>query len=251
MIEITKFKRVKDSPDAGPERHPILLRLACPASGCPLQLQYWRDSAWQPLALDDAFAAALQSICEIEAAPEGAEQLRIPEGRELLLLVPGNWVWSGVEKIHRAARRQTRAVAYMVEEQLAEEVEKLHFICRPRQGDLCSVYAISQDKVQTLHRQLQRLGWPVAAVLPEYGLLDLVDGDVVLWLDGDRTHIWYKTGYGLSVRRSCLRRYWPVWRRRRVKKRIMPPGRCCSAPAKLTSCWSRNLSLSLGTGWGV
>ncbi|MCX2794925.1 type II secretion system protein GspL [Microbulbifer thermotolerans] len=204
MIAINKFHPVKSAPASAPARQLMLLRLSCPDSGDRrLQLQCWSRDGWRAVALDDDFVCAFCPDGDL-ASEENALQLSFPEGARALLLVPGNWVWTGLETIPKAARRQSRAIGYMVEERLAEDVEELHFVCQARRGDTCSVYAAATEKMEALHSQLQRLGWPVAAVLPEYQLLDLLEGDIVLWLDGAQAHIWHKKGYGLSVRRQYL-----------------------------------------------
>jgi hypothetical protein len=58
--------------------------------------------------------------------------------------------------------------------------------------------------MHALSSQLRRLNWPVAAAVPEYQLLNLLDADINLWLDGDSAHIWHKAGRGLSVNRQYL-----------------------------------------------
>ncbi|SDZ80247.1 type II secretion system protein GspL [Microbulbifer marinus] len=183
----------------------MLLRLR-EGSGrsAPLQLHCWSDGSWQRVALDDDFVQAFNPDCAAADSPEGAMRLSFPEGARVLLLLPGNWVWSGLESIPKAARRQANAIGYMVEERLAEDVEDLHFVCQPRTGDLCSVYAIALEKMDALISQVQRLNWPLVAAIPEYQLLDLLHGDIALWLDGDQAHIWQQAGYGLSVRRQHL-----------------------------------------------
>jgi len=214
MVTINSLSPDKSA--AAPARQLMLLRLSeLEGRNRPLRLHCWSDIGWQPVALDDAFVRAFNPDCEdlddpggtdevAEGAPHDAMQLSFPEGARALLLVPGSWVWSGLETIPKAARRQSNAVGYMVEERLAEDVEDLHFVCQPRNGDLCSVYAVASAKMEALHSQLQRLQWPVAAVTPEYQLLDLLDGDIGLWLDGEQAHIWQKTGSGLSMRRQHL-----------------------------------------------
>ncbi|WP_193164170.1 type II secretion system protein GspL [Microbulbifer hainanensis] len=185
--------------------HLLLLRLS--ESGGwdqPVRLHCWSDRGWRPVAVDEEFVRAFNPSCEPEPTPEDALQLAFPEGARALLLLPGNWVWSGVERVPKAARRQSRAVGYLVEERLAEDVEDLHFVCRPRRGDECSIYAVARDKMAALHGQLERLQWPIVTAAPEYQLLDLMEQDIALWLDGGQAHIWHRAGHGLSVRRQYL-----------------------------------------------
>ncbi|GAB2902376.1 type II secretion system protein GspL [Microbulbifer echini] len=190
-------------PAAPPKPALVMLRLS-ENSDDQLTLHQWEGGEWRQLALDDAFLSAFDPEFETATESEILPALNLPEGSKALLLLPGNWVWSGVEAIPKAARRQTNAIGYMVEEQLAEDVEDLHFVCSPRHGDICSIYAIAKDKMDILHSQLERLNWSLIAALPEYQLLDLLESDLSLWLEGEQAHIWQKSGQGLSIRREYL-----------------------------------------------
>ncbi|WP_444890366.1 type II secretion system protein GspL [Microbulbifer sp. DLAB2-AA] len=190
-------------PAVPPKPALVLLRLSETGAG-GLTLHQWENGSWCEAALDNEFLSAFNPEFEASAVPDIHPALNLPEGSKALLLLPGNWVWSGVESIPKAARRQANAIGYMVEEQLAEDVEDLHFVCAPRNGDICSIYAISKDKMEILHSQVERLGWPLTAALPEYLLLDLLDIDLSLWLDGEQAHFWQSTGQGLSIRREYL-----------------------------------------------
>lgn len=209
----SSFKSASEKGASGSARQLMLLRLSEPAPG-DLQLRCWSDRGWRPVALDEAFVRAFSHSDSPEyvdapeksspGSPEDAIHLDFSGGARALLLLPGNWVWSGLESIPKAARRQSNAIGYMVEERLAEDVEDLHFVCQPRSGDLCSVYAIAEKKMALLHAQLQRLQWPLLAAIPDYQVLDLMDGDISLWIDGEEAHIWRRAGHGLSVRRRYL-----------------------------------------------
>ncbi|AWF81496.1 hypothetical protein BTJ40_12055 [Microbulbifer sp. A4B17] len=192
-----------EAPAAPPQSSLVLLRLSETAD-LTLRLHQWQEGIWQQVALDEEFAQAFNPDFVVPEEEPEVPQLNLPQGAKALLMVPGNWVWSGLETIPKAARRQASAIGYMVEEHLAQDVEDLHFACRPRSGDLCSVYAIDIEKIEALHSQMERLQWPLAAVVPEYELLSLIDGDIRLWLDGGQAHIWKGAGQGLTVNRDFL-----------------------------------------------
>lgn len=200
-----------------------LLRLREPVAGShsgeqvlaagSVLLQCWQQGAWQDATTDAAFQLAFAV-----GAPDSGYQIGEPEtdGMEsgdqpgaltfeaderAIILIPGSWVWNGLETIPRAARRQSSAVGYMVEEQLAEDVEDLHFVCEPVSGDLCSVMAVASDKLAALKGQIERLGWPVIAAIPEYRILADTDKRSAIWLDTERAHFWQSCGKGLSVAR--------------------------------------------------
>ena len=184
-------------------------------------LQRWQDNAWQAVATDEAFQHAFsagslgasgtgyavpgsgQDVTQRESGEDDGDDDALkfqPEDR-VVVLVPGSWVWNGLEAIPRAARRQSSAVGYMVEEQLAEDVEDLHFVCEPVSGDLCSVLAVSSDKLAALKGQIERLGWPVIGAIPEYRVLANTGDTSAIWLDDERAHVWLAAGKGLSVAR--------------------------------------------------
>ncbi|MEW5249044.1 type II secretion system protein GspL [Microbulbifer sp. 2201CG32-9] len=191
---------------SGSEKRLLLLRLVEDSSNQIPRVECWSDCGWRTVAMDDDFARAfgVDDPVTTEEEPADALELQFGEQTRALLLLPGHWVWSGVDSIPKAARRQSQAIGYMVEEQLAEDVEDLHFVCQPRAGEACSVYAIARQKMEVLRDQLQRLEWPLIAAVPEYQLLDLLDTDTALWLDGNRAHLWYGSGHGLSVQRRYL-----------------------------------------------
>lgn len=185
-------------------------------SGCVV-LQCWKDGQWQTVPTDTVFqraftaggpaehgyaieqpASADTATAEGEPGAESSVLSFAPDDRAVLL-VPGSWVWNGLESVPRAARRQSSAVGYMVEEQLAEDVEELHFVCEPVLGELCSVMAVSSDKLAALKQQIERLGWPVIAAIPEYRLL--ASDTSAIWLEGEHAHFWAGAGKGLSVAR--------------------------------------------------
>ncbi|BBM03396.1 type II secretion system protein GspL [Microbulbifer sp. GL-2] len=190
-------------PAVPPKPSLLLLRLTESADK-NLTLHQWQGGAWQRAALDDEFVTAFNPEFEGTDSAEEIPSLSFDDSAKALLLVPGNWVWSGVESIPKAARRQTNAIGYMVEEHLAEDVEDLHFICSPREGDLCSVYAVARDKMEVLHNQVERLKWPLVAAVAEYQMLGMLEGDLALWLDGEQAHVWQESGQGLSIRREYL-----------------------------------------------
>ncbi len=202
----------------------MLLRLveSATAEAAPLEVQCWSEGKWQSVTTDAAFARAfravtpeadedlisvpsdVESFASDEATSADAMVLEFEPDSQGILLLPGSWVWSGLEVIPRAARRQSSAVGYMVEEQLAEDVEDLHFTCQPVDGDLCTVMAVSRRKMDALHMQLERLGWPVTVAIPEYRLLGGLSGQSSIWLDGQWAHLWQGAGRGLTVARSLL-----------------------------------------------
>ncbi|MCK7596740.1 type II secretion system protein GspL [Microbulbifer sp. CAU 1566] len=184
-------------------------------------VQCWTENGWQTVSVDDQFRRAFAAESgeqqgftldtadqrgtplDPSASDVTAEALTFDEGQRALILLPGGWVWNGLETVPRAARRQSSAVGYMVEEQLAEDVEDLHFVCEPVLGDLCSVMAVASDKLSALKSQIERLQWPVIAAIPEYRLLAMsaTPGQSALWLERDRAHFWQAAGRGLTVNR--------------------------------------------------
>ncbi|MCO1335128.1 type II secretion system protein GspL [Microbulbifer sp. OS29] len=200
-----KKKSINDikAPAAAPQSTLVLLRLSETAD-LALRLYQWHEGKWCQVALDAEFTQAFTPDWVPSENEVELPEINLPEGAKAVLMLPGNWVWSGLETIPKVARRQASAIGYMVEDHLAQDVEGLHFTCKPRAEELCSVYAIDIEKIEALHGQLERLKWPMAAALPEYGMLELLNGDLGLWLDGGQAHIWKGVGQGLTVNRDFL-----------------------------------------------
>ncbi len=201
------------------------LKDAPTASSAGVSLERWDGTAWHSVAIDAEFAGAFTDEQDVPPGTVGHEShreeagsetesaaaaenrgapLEFEPGMQAVLLLPGSWVWNGLETVPRAARRQSSAVGYIVEERLAEDVEDLHFTCDPVAGDLCSIMAISQNKLDALHAQIMRLQWPVTVAIPEYRLLSALGGEHGIWLDGARAHLWQGSGIGMTVDRSLL-----------------------------------------------
>ncbi|MBY6212399.1 hypothetical protein KUV95_12645 [Microbulbifer agarilyticus] len=189
-----------------------LLRLRETGTGA-VALDCWQEAQWQSVAIDEDFAQAFGGADQLPPAAattadvtpaaqsESRAELAFEPGERAVLLLPGSWVWNGLETVPRAARRQSQAVGYMVEEQLAEDVEDLHFTCEAVDGDLCSVMAVGSLKLATLKAQIERLGWPVTAAIPEYRLLANLQQGAGVWLEPSWAHFWDARGRGLSVQR--------------------------------------------------
>ncbi|WGL17149.1 type II secretion system protein GspL [Microbulbifer bruguierae] len=193
-----------------------LLRLR---DNCGISLECWGEGAWHPVATDQQFRRAFHGGAsdaeyELDSSPVGPvdvaetgeagdiDSLSFEPGQRAVILLPGSWVWNGLEMVPRAARRQSSAVGYMVEDQLAEDVDDLHFVCEPITGDLCSVMAVATDKLRALKVEIERRNWPVVTAIPEYRLLAGAVGESAIWLEDDRAHFWQGAGRGLSVGRT-------------------------------------------------
>lgn len=90
-----------------------------------------------------------------------------------IVLVSGQAVWlTGVEVPPRLGRATQQAIPYLLEEQLAEEVEALHFVTGPRtpDGELMVAVVAKAQIVQWLS-QLAEAGLKPHALLPESALL--------------------------------------------------------------------------------
>lgn len=181
-----------------------ILRLAEMPGESSVGLSQWSEGSWRECALPESLRTAFH-LPETGAQNDELLPPSIAEGDKVLLLLPGHWVWSGTEQIPKAARRQPQAVGYMVEERLAGDVEDLHFLCQPRSGELCTVYAVDRERMAAVSAALSGLGWSVLAVIPEYQLLDSGEEGDILWLDGEHAHLWQGQGHGISLRRQYLK----------------------------------------------
>ncbi|MFO1371278.1 MAG: type II secretion system protein GspL [Candidatus Competibacteraceae bacterium] len=135
---------------------------------------------------------------------ELAEQ--VTAGGRLLLVAPGEAV-----ALHRASlpsrKRATwaRAVPYALEEQLAEEVETLHFAFgNTLEGNLLPVAVVSHATLRTWVGTCTQAGLTPFAILPEPLLLPWQDADWSVLLDGSRAIVRTNRWEGFTVERENL-----------------------------------------------
>lgn len=74
----------------------------------------------------------------------------------------------------KAQRQAIKALPFMLEDELSEDVEKLHFITGPRHGEQLTVVVVSHVQLQTWLGWLSEAGLPVKKMVPDVLALALV-----------------------------------------------------------------------------
>ena len=143
-----------------------------------------RDASW--MSVD----AAGHLVIPPQTGPL-ADATSLAAARRVVLVVPGSEVVSlDAELPARAGARLLQAVPFALEEQLAEDVETLHFAIGVR-GDngRTGVNVVSRALLESWLAELSAAGLTAAAVFADTALLPDNPGQIVAWLEGDELHI--------------------------------------------------------------
>lgn len=91
------------------------------------------------------------------------------------VLVPASELAFHQVTLPRRARRQSlQVLPFMLEEQLATDVERLHFAILQQSGDLCDVAVVEKSAMQQWITRCEQLGVRVQALLPDVLMLPQV-----------------------------------------------------------------------------
>lgn len=91
------------------------------------------------------------------------------------VLVPASeFAFHQVTLPRRARRQSLQVLPFMLEEQLATEVERLHFAILQQSGDVCDVAVVEKSVMQQWITRCEQLGVRVQALLPDVLMLPLV-----------------------------------------------------------------------------
>ncbi|WP_192954770.1 type II secretion system protein GspL [Gallaecimonas mangrovi] len=144
--------------------------------------------------------SATEQVVLASGTLPGAEtltQLNSLEGR-VLVLVPGSSCFNGEVKQANKSRQFMKAVPFMLEEELADDVDSLHFLLKPQNG-VVSVLAVRHQLLQQWLGWLDEAGIEPWKLVPDYLALPWqAPSWTALALDGD---LLLRTGpySGLSV----------------------------------------------------
>ncbi|MGI2171875.1 type II secretion system protein GspL [Shewanella sp. MF05960] len=67
----------------------------------------------------------------------------------------------------KGQRQALKALPYMLEESLATDVDRMHFVVGPREGELLNVAAVAHEQMQTWLAWLQDAGLKVKRIVPD------------------------------------------------------------------------------------
>jgi general secretion pathway protein L len=120
-------------------------------------------------------------------------------GRRLILLVPAvDVLLTEVDLPVRGAAKILRALPFALEEQIAEDIDALHFAAgRPGAGGLVPAAAIDREQLQFLLEQLSEAGLEPQLICSEAEGTPAVPNHLNWLIDGDRCFV--RSGDGLPV----------------------------------------------------
>ena len=140
--------------------------------------------------LDDALEQVSWLICDDQGSPVSAARTDTledvasqVEGRRVTVVVPADWVvLLSAEMPASAASRLARLLPNVLEEQLSEDVDNLHFAPgKRRDGNRWPVAVISHARMQRMQSRFEACGLRPTEVRPEPLALPLFGGDDVSW----------------------------------------------------------------------
>ncbi|MDO6459327.1 type II secretion system protein GspL [Granulosicoccaceae sp. 1_MG-2023] len=126
--------------------------------------------------LDDDLDEVSWLVCDDQGSPVSASRTATleqaatqVEGRRVTVVVPADWVvLLSAEMPASAASRLTRLLPNVLEEQLSEDVEKLHFAPgKRRAGNRWPVAVISHERMQRMQARFEACGLRPTEVRPE------------------------------------------------------------------------------------
>lgn len=135
----------------------------------------WRDDLREPLAY--AFVAAEAAGSAIPKHALIDDILALAPGRRIVLIVPGSSVHlASVDIPTRQTSKVLQAAPYLLEEQLADDVDTLHYAIGPRQpGGQYPVAVVNQAELESWLAPFREQDIEVEAVVPDTLCLPLPD----------------------------------------------------------------------------
>lgn len=119
-------------------------------------------------------------------------------GRKLIVLLPAANILTLSTELNVRGRRLQAALPFALEDQLADDVEKLHFAPGKRLPDgRLPVAVLRHDRIQHYLDRLSDAGLEADRLLADYHGLDQVPNTVTMLLDGDERFL--NDGHGVWV----------------------------------------------------
>ena len=133
------------------------------------------------------------------------EALEVAEGRRVTVLVPADSVWRGSVSLPvKGVGRILQALPFALEEQLAEDVEKLHVAAGSNRDGRVEAAAVRSDLMEEWLTALSEAGISPRSIVSEIDALDHIPGTAVILMDHDRLLIRLPDGEALTGERADL-----------------------------------------------
>lgn len=159
------------------------------------------------------------------AAPEGVRAGGLEEaavaaaGRRVVLLVPATELLLTQARVpSRNRQRVLKAVPFALEEQLAADLDSLHFALGPVRGEEHPVAVVAQTRMDTWLAACAAAGLLPDALLPDALALPLAEHQWTLYLEGGRATVRTGTLEGFGCERANL----PLLLRLREESEVPP-----------------------------
>ncbi|MCL1050301.1 type II secretion system protein GspL [Shewanella abyssi] len=125
--------------------------------------------------------------------------------RAVDVLVPASSVTlTAVELPEKGQRQAIKALPFMLEENLAQDVDELHFVVGPRQGDTLSIAVVAHEQMQNWIEWLGEAGLKVKCIVPDCLALPLAECDWAAITFGQDILLRTGEGSGTSLNKDWL-----------------------------------------------
>ena len=121
------------------------------------------------------------------------------------VLVPASSITlTEVDLPEKSQRQAIKALPFMLEENLAQNVDELHFVTGPRNGDALSIAVVAHEQMQTWMEWLSDAGLKAKCIVPDCLALPLVDCDWAAMNLGEEILLRTGAGSGVSLSQTWL-----------------------------------------------
>nr|WP_269154460.1 type II secretion system protein GspL [Shewanella schlegeliana] len=125
--------------------------------------------------------------------------------RAVDILVPASSITlTQVELPEKSQRQAVKALPFMLEENLAQNVDELHFVTGPRSGDLLSIAVVAHEQMQAWIEWLADAGLKAKSIIPDCLALPLAECDWAAMSFGKEILLRTGEGSGVSLSESWL-----------------------------------------------
>nr|WP_275974380.1 type II secretion system protein GspL [Shewanella pneumatophori] len=121
------------------------------------------------------------------------------------VLVPASSITlTEVDLPEKSQRQAIKALPFMLEENLAQNVDELHFVTGPRNGDALSIAVVAHEQMQMWIEWLSDAGLKAKCIVPDCLALPLADCDWAAMTLGKEVLLRTGAGSGVSLSQNWL-----------------------------------------------
>ncbi|MEZ9197850.1 type II secretion system protein GspL [Shewanella sp. 10N.286.54.B9] len=125
--------------------------------------------------------------------------------RAVDVLVPASSITlTAVDLPEKGQRQAIKALPFMLEENLAQDVEELHFVVGPREGDALNIAVVAHEQMQNWIEWLAEAGLKAKCIVPDCLALPLAECDWAAITFGKEILLRTGQGSGVSLEREWL-----------------------------------------------